>query len=424
MEQLRQHTVDVLLLDLSLPDVSGLDVLKHAKAHYESVGVLILSAFPEAQYGLNVLRGGASGFVGKGTEESELFRAIRTVARGGRYVGPELADLLVAGVRGDPNAPLHSILSEREFQIFCKLAQGESVSEIANRLFLSVKTVSTYRSRILEKMSMKSNADITTYALRNNLDPIVRPNVRPRTRRCPLLSNRLPEPRRTPNATARATRCAPTARRASRCASCWSRIRRCCAAGSRACCRQYAAFKVTGLASAEAEAVEKLDTVSYDAIVVDVELRPGSGIGVIRAGARPQPGQRRWRPRLDHRADQLRPAHGARALHGRPAPITFSTRCARSISSCRYCCRSRDESPDPIALIRARFRFHDCRRRPVMRCRTLGIERARSVSMPGAVVAHEHHVAVAFRLDHHLDVLGPAAREDVRQRLLRHAEQA
>ncbi len=169
MDQLRQHTIDVLLLDLSLPDVSGLDVLKHAKAHYESVGVLILSAFPEAQYGLNVLRGGASGFVGKGTEESELFRAIRTVARGGRYVGPDLADLLVAGVRGDPNAPLHSILSEREFQIFCKLAQGESVSEIANRLFLSVKTVSTYRSRILEKMSMKSNADITTYALRNNL---------------------------------------------------------------------------------------------------------------------------------------------------------------------------------------------------------------------------------------------------------------
>jgi two-component system invasion response regulator UvrY len=169
MEQLRQHTVEVLLLDLSLPDVSGLDVLKHAKAHYESVGVLILSAFPEAQYGLNVLRGGASGFVGKGTEEAELFRAIRTVARGGRYVGPDLADLLVAGVRGDPNAPLHSILSEREFQIFCKLAQGESVSEIAARLFLSVKTVSTYRSRILEKMSMKSNADITTYALRNNL---------------------------------------------------------------------------------------------------------------------------------------------------------------------------------------------------------------------------------------------------------------
>ena len=185
-----------------------------------------------------MLRGGASGFVGKGTEESELFRAIRTVARGGRYVGPDLADLLVAGVRGDPNAPLHSILSEREFQIFCKLAQGESVSEIANRLFLSVKTVSTYRSRILEKMSMKSNADITTYALRNNLDPIVSSAAEAMDEAMPPFTvNRLPVPPADPNATARATRCARTARRASRCASCWSRIPRCCAAGSKTCCR-------------------------------------------------------------------------------------------------------------------------------------------------------------------------------------------
>ena len=122
IEQLRQIEADVLLLDLSLPDMSGLEVLRHVRVHYESLGVLILSGFPEAQYGLNVLRGGASGFVGKGTDDSELFRAVRTVARGGRYVGPELADLLVAGVRGDPNAPQHSILSEREFQIFCRLA--------------------------------------------------------------------------------------------------------------------------------------------------------------------------------------------------------------------------------------------------------------------------------------------------------------
>ena len=133
------------------------------------VGVLILSAFPEAQYGLNVLRGGASGFVGKGTEESELFRAIRTVARGGRYVGPDLADLLVAGVRGDPNAPLHSILSEREFQVLCKLAAGRAVSDIAGELCLSVKTVSTYRTRVLDKMHLETNADLTTYALRNGL---------------------------------------------------------------------------------------------------------------------------------------------------------------------------------------------------------------------------------------------------------------
>lgn len=169
IEQLRQIEADVLLLDLSLPDMSGLEVLRHVRVHYESLGVLILSGFPEAQYGLNVLRGGASGFVGKGTDDSELFRAVRTVARGGRYVGPELADLLVAGVRGDPNAPQHSILSEREFQIFCRLAKGEAVSDIAKQLYLSVKTVSTYRSRILEKMSMKSNADMTSYAIRNDL---------------------------------------------------------------------------------------------------------------------------------------------------------------------------------------------------------------------------------------------------------------
>lgn len=169
IEQLRQIEADVLLLDLSLPDMSGLEVLRHVRVHYESLGVLILSGFPEAQYGLNVLRGGASGFVGKGTDDSELFRAVRTVARGGRYVGPDLADLLVAGVRGDPNAPQHSILSEREFQIFCRLAKGEAVSDIAKQLYLSVKTVSTYRSRILEKMSMKSNADMTSYAIRNDL---------------------------------------------------------------------------------------------------------------------------------------------------------------------------------------------------------------------------------------------------------------
>ena len=108
---------------------------------------------------------------------------------------------------------------------------------------------------------------------------------------------------------------------------------------------QYAAFKVTGLAAAEAEAVEKLETVPYDAIVVDVELRPGSGIGVIRQARARNKDKRRRRPRVDHRADQLRPADGARALHGRPAPITSSTRCARSISSCRSCCRSRDVKP-------------------------------------------------------------------------------
>lgn len=167
--QLQQLSTDVLLLDISLPDMSGLEVLKSVREQHPKVTVLILSGFPEAQYGLNVLRSGASGFVGKGTDQTELLRAIRTVARGGRYVGPDLATLLVSGVRGDPNTPQHTILSAREYQIFCKIARGDTVSAIAAELSLSVKTVSTYRSRILEKMLMKTNAEITSYALRHDL---------------------------------------------------------------------------------------------------------------------------------------------------------------------------------------------------------------------------------------------------------------
>jgi two-component system invasion response regulator UvrY len=166
---LRNTPIDVLLLDLSLPDQSGLDVLRQIKSHHETVSTLVLSAYPESQYGLNVLRAGASGFVSKTADDNELCRAIRAAVRGGRYVSPELAEVLVSGMQGAPGEPRHSVLSEREFQIFTKLAEGKSVSEIAAKLFLSVKTVSTYRTRILEKMGMKTNADITYYAIKNNL---------------------------------------------------------------------------------------------------------------------------------------------------------------------------------------------------------------------------------------------------------------
>jgi len=166
---LRSSPCDVLLLDLSLPDMSGLDVLRQIRTHHEPVATLVLSAYPETQYGINVLRAGASGFVSKSADEDELCRAIRAAVRGGRYVSPELAEVLVSGIQGAPGEPRHSVLSEREFQIFCKLAEGRSVSEIAAKLYLSVKTVSTYRTRILEKMGMKTNADITYYAIKNNL---------------------------------------------------------------------------------------------------------------------------------------------------------------------------------------------------------------------------------------------------------------
>lgn len=164
----RQHC-HVLLLDLSLPDMSGLDVLHYAKSHQPHVGILVLSAYPEKQFGLNVVRAGASGFIGKDCDEAELLRAIRAVARGGRYVGAALAEQLMNGVNGDGGQPLHTLLSEREFQIFCRLAEGQTSTEIARKLFLSVKTVSTYRSRVLEKMDMRSNAEIAQYAVKNGL---------------------------------------------------------------------------------------------------------------------------------------------------------------------------------------------------------------------------------------------------------------
>jgi len=169
-EMLRTQPCDVLLLDLSLPDMSGLDVLRRIKSHHESVATLVLSAYPEKQYGLNVLRAGASGFVSKTAAPEELCRAIRASLRGGRYVSPELAEVLVNGMQGPTGSePPHAMLSEREFQIFCKLAEGQSVTQIGAALFLSVKTVSTYRTRILEKMGMKSNADMTYYAIKNDL---------------------------------------------------------------------------------------------------------------------------------------------------------------------------------------------------------------------------------------------------------------
>jgi two-component system, NarL family, invasion response regulator UvrY len=169
LAELRSVSANLILLDLQLGDVSGLDVLRSVVLHTPGARVLMLSSYPEAQYALNVLRAGASGFLSKSADPGEMLRAMRAVMRGGRYVGATLAEQLVSGLNGDANAPLHGKLSAREFQIFCKLAQGESVSAISAKMFLSVKTVSTYRRRVLDKMSMKSNADLTSYAIRNEL---------------------------------------------------------------------------------------------------------------------------------------------------------------------------------------------------------------------------------------------------------------
>jgi two-component system, NarL family, invasion response regulator UvrY len=162
LDALRESEWDLVLLDIHMPDRSGLDILRHIQTGHPSVRVLVMSGLPEQQYAVNVLRAGASGYLSKDSAPEELMK-------GRRYVSAALAEILVADLDGDPDKPLHARLSTREFQIFCKLAAGRGVSDIANELSLSVKTVSTYRSRILEKMSFTANADITSYALRNGL---------------------------------------------------------------------------------------------------------------------------------------------------------------------------------------------------------------------------------------------------------------
>jgi len=165
----RAGDFDVILLDISMPDKNGIDTLKMLRHIKPDLPVLMLSAYAEDQYAVNLLRAGAAGYLNKEAASTQLVGAIRTVVQGRKYVSPSLAQILADGVSGDADRPLHGELSQREFQIFCKLAAGAAVSKIADELNLSVKTVSTYRTRILEKMAMKSNADLTYYAIKNGL---------------------------------------------------------------------------------------------------------------------------------------------------------------------------------------------------------------------------------------------------------------
>jgi DNA-binding NarL/FixJ family response regulator len=169
IDKLQAQHWDLLILDINMPDRSGIDILRQVRATHPETRVLVLSGFPEKQYAVNVLRAGASGYLNKEMAPEELLAAVRNVLQGRRYVSPALAELLVNGLDEEQDHPMHSRLSEREFQIFCKLAAGQAVSNIADELCISVKTVSTYRSRILEKMNFTTNADLTAYALRNEI---------------------------------------------------------------------------------------------------------------------------------------------------------------------------------------------------------------------------------------------------------------
>jgi len=169
LDLVRAGDVDVLVMDLSMPDQSGVDALAAIRARAPELPVLILSGFPEEHYALTLLRQGASGYLNKECDPEEIVKAIRTVFRGRKYITPTVAEMLADGLGGDPDKALHEQLSEREFQVFLRLAKGETIGHMADSMSLSVKTVSTYRSRVMEKMNLASNSDLTYYALKNGL---------------------------------------------------------------------------------------------------------------------------------------------------------------------------------------------------------------------------------------------------------------
>jgi two-component system, NarL family, invasion response regulator UvrY len=169
LQRLREGKWDLVVLDINMPDRSGIDIMRHIRTGHPETRVLVISAFSEKQYAVYALRAGAAGYLAKDQAPEDFMRAVHTVLGGKRFVSAALAEMLVNALDEPTDRPLHAVLSQREFQILCKLAVGRSVSEIAHELCISVKTVSTYRARVLEKMKFSTNADLTTYALKNGL---------------------------------------------------------------------------------------------------------------------------------------------------------------------------------------------------------------------------------------------------------------
>ncbi len=165
----RSRECDVMLLDISMPDQNGIDVLRTIKQGQPEFPVLMLSSCPAKQYAVNALRIGAAGYLDKDCEPEEMEKAIRMVMQGRRYLNPEVADVLAQNLQQVDDVALHTKLSDREFQVFLRLCKGEAVSDMADTLCLSVKTVSTYRARVLEKMGAHSNSELTYYAMKNGL---------------------------------------------------------------------------------------------------------------------------------------------------------------------------------------------------------------------------------------------------------------
>jgi two-component system, NarL family, invasion response regulator UvrY len=169
LDIVRAGQVDVVVMDIAMPDQSGVDVLAAIKARAPDLPVLILSSYAEAHYATTLLRQGASGYLNKDCDPEEIVKAIRTLRRGRKYISAGTAERLADEVTGVGALPLHEQLSGRELQVFLRLARGETVGHMAEGMSLSVKTISTYRTRVMEKMHLSSNSDLTYYALKNGL---------------------------------------------------------------------------------------------------------------------------------------------------------------------------------------------------------------------------------------------------------------
>jgi len=169
LEQVRKEEWDLILLDISMPGRGGIDTLKNLKVEKPALPVLILSMYPEEQYAIRALKAGAAGYLTKESAPEELIAAIRKVSGGGRYISAALADNLASHIETRTEKPLQESLSDREYQVMLMIASGKTVSEIAEELSLSVKTISTNRTRALRKMNMKNNAEMTRYAIKHGL---------------------------------------------------------------------------------------------------------------------------------------------------------------------------------------------------------------------------------------------------------------
>lgn len=169
LDIVRQGGVDVVVLDIGMPDQGGVDVLADIKARAPDLPVLILSGYAEEHYATTLLRHGASGYLNKDCDPQDIVKAIRTVVRGRKYITAAVAERLAEGLGAGGEQPLHEQLSERELQVFLRLAKGETVGHMAQSMSLSVKTVSTYRTRVMETMRLSSNSHLTYYALKHGL---------------------------------------------------------------------------------------------------------------------------------------------------------------------------------------------------------------------------------------------------------------